>query len=110
MEVFVVPFPGPGGRIQVSTQGGSEPSWRRDGRELYYFAPDNRLMAVQVSTQNSTFSMSGVTPLFQASDSGTGYRYDASGDGQRFLVKVAVPDESTSAINLTLNWTDLKQR
>jgi Tol biopolymer transport system component len=111
MEVFVVPFPGPGGRIQVSTQGGSEPVWRRDGRELFYFAPDNRLMAVQVSTQDSTFTMNGVTPLFQASDAGTGYRYDVAGDGQRFLVRVEVPDASTSAINLTLNWTaDLKKR
>src|SRR5207253_2711197 len=47
-EVYVRLFPGPGGQRQVSTEGGSQPRWRRDGKELFYIAGDNKLMAVPV--------------------------------------------------------------
>ncbi len=49
-EIAVAPFPGPGGNWKVSTAGGTEPRWRRDGKELYYLAPDGKLMAVDVKT------------------------------------------------------------
>ena len=48
-EVFVQPFAGPGGRSQISTDGGSEPVWSRDGRELFYLNGD-RMMAVEITT------------------------------------------------------------
>jgi len=48
VEIYVQPFPGPGTRIQVSNNGGAQPRWRRDGRELFYIALDGRLMAVPV--------------------------------------------------------------
>jgi len=48
-EIYVRPFPGPGGQWQVSTAGGSDPRWRPDGKELYYLAPDLKLMAAAVS-------------------------------------------------------------
>ena len=48
-EIYVQAFPGPGGKARVSTEGGSQPRWRRDGKELFFVAPDNRLMAVPVA-------------------------------------------------------------
>jgi len=50
-EIYVVPFPGPGVSTQVSTNGGTTPQWREDGREIFYLGPDNRLMAVPVMLQ-----------------------------------------------------------
>ena len=49
LEIYVQPFPGPGPKAQVSVGGGTLPRWRRDGGELFYLAPDRRLMAVSVS-------------------------------------------------------------
>ena len=47
-EVYVQSFPGPGGKWQISTAGGGEPHWRADGKELYYRAPDQKVMAVEI--------------------------------------------------------------
>ena len=47
-EVYVQPFPGPGGKWQVSTDGGIAPRWRRDSKELFYIAPNGKLMAVPI--------------------------------------------------------------
>ena len=47
-EIYVRPFPGPGGQWQISTAGGIAPRWRPDGKELYYIAPDGKLMAVPI--------------------------------------------------------------
>ncbi|MGH9253087.1 MAG: protein kinase domain-containing protein [Vicinamibacterales bacterium] len=63
-EVYVMPFPGPGGKWQVSTAGGIWPRWRRDGAELFYLAPDNRLMAAEVNGRGSGFDVGAVQPLF----------------------------------------------
>jgi Tol biopolymer transport system component len=54
-EVYVRPFPGPGGQWQVSTGGGISPRWQADGEELYYVARDNKLMGVAASAQGRTF-------------------------------------------------------
>ena len=57
-EVYVVPSPaalsGAGGKRQISTTGGSYPRWRRDGREIFYIGPDNRLMVVEVNIAGDT--------------------------------------------------------
>ena len=50
-EVFVSPFPGPGGRVQISNGGGAQARWRGDGKELYYIDPDKKLMAVSINTK-----------------------------------------------------------
>ena len=63
-EIDVAPFPGPGGNWKVSTAGGSEPRWRRDGKELFYLAPDGKMMAVDVKA-GSTFEAGVARPLFQ---------------------------------------------
>ena len=62
MEVYVRPYPGPGGRVSVSLLGGTEPAWSRDGRELFYRAGDS-LMAAMVTLAPS-FAVTGRRVLF----------------------------------------------
>ncbi len=106
-EVYVQSFPTPGSKWQVSTQGGSTPIWRKDGRELFYLADDGRLMAVPVSAGN-TFEPGSPEPLFQIRFLGALFggieHYAVSADGQRFLMNVAV-EEAASPITIVLNWT-----
>ncbi len=108
-EVVVAPFPGPGGRWQVSTAGGSEPRWRRDGRELFYLAPDGKLMAVEVK-RGPTFEVGEAIPLFQTRrrelvSFGDLFSYDVSADGQRFLISTDVGEATPSPVTVVLNWT-----
>jgi len=110
-EVYVVPFPDPGGQWQVSTQGGTEPRWRSDGKELFFFTPDNWLMAAQVNVEGDHFEIGGIQQLFQARESGDIWRYDVARDGERFLVLTPLTDESASPIHLIVNWpAELKKQ
>jgi Tol biopolymer transport system component/tRNA A-37 threonylcarbamoyl transferase component Bud32 len=107
-EIYVSPYPGPGGNWKISSAGGSEPRWRRDGRELFYLSPDGKMMAVAVK-EGPPFEASAATPLFQtrrrerisATDL---FSYDVSADGQRFLVNTDVGEVASSPLNLVLNW------
>jgi len=63
--VFVQAFPASGGKRQVSTAGGSDPQWRRDGKELFYLSVDNKLMAVEVKL-TPRFEAGASRPLFAA--------------------------------------------
>jgi Tol biopolymer transport system component len=100
-EIYVQPFPGPGPKLQISVGGGTRPRWRRDGRELFYVAPDNRLMAVPVTEGSSSLDAAIPSSLFTLPRSWT-FGYEPSPDGQRFLVSTAVSD--ASPITVILNW------
>jgi eukaryotic-like serine/threonine-protein kinase len=108
-EIAVRGFPS-GDRVwQVSTGGGVHPRWSRDGKELFYVAPDGTLMAVQVSTAGLQFRTSAAVPLFAprfaqtAAANPFNANYDVGADG-RFLINIAVDDLATSPITLILNW------
>ena len=111
-EVYVRPYApssGAGGLWQVSTNGGSEPRWRGDGRELFYLTPDQGLAAVPVST-TPTFEPGLPETLFELRlGSNRQSNYDVSGDGQRFLVSVQ-DDEFREPTTITLNWPALLDR
>ncbi|MEK6322705.1 MAG: protein kinase [Acidobacteriota bacterium] len=110
MEIYVAPFPGPGGKRQVSTAGGLFPRWRGDGKELFYLATNNRLMAAEVNSTGAAFEVGATRPLFEARLTGPGYFYAVTPDGQRFLVNRAVESKASSPMILVLNWTaDLKR-
>jgi hypothetical protein len=81
-----------------------EPRWSRDGRELFFFAPDNRLMAARVNAEGSSFEVGAIQPLFQTRSMGFSYRYDVADDGKRFLVVAGLPQD-LSPITLVTNWT-----
>ncbi len=104
-EVYVTGFPAAGPRWQISQNGGTEPRWRPDGGELFFFGPDNRLMAVQVTIRGDDFQVGAITPLFQASSDGANWRYDVLAGGQKFIVNSPLPAEASSPIQLVLNWT-----
>jgi serine/threonine protein kinase/dipeptidyl aminopeptidase/acylaminoacyl peptidase len=105
LEIYVAPFPGPGGKWQISTAGGQYPQWRRDGNEIFYLAPGNALMVAEVNGKGSSVEVGAVKPLFQTRATGRNERYAVSADGQRFLVNTA-PEQSASApITVVLNWT-----
>ncbi len=109
-EVFVESFPTPGARWQVSKDGGVHPRWRRDGRELYYYAPDESLMAAPIAPQ-STPPVGAAVALFRArlvsgptASVGFSAQYDAASDG-RLLLNVTVADPAPPVIDVVLNWT-----
>jgi serine/threonine protein kinase len=119
-EVYVLPFPGPGGKWQVSTAGGADPRWRRDGRELYYVAPDGRLMAVsiQVGADGRALSPGSPVALFQTKLAtgaavNIGFlsrpQYAVAQDG-RFLMNVTADDITAAPISVVLNWAAALKR
>jgi len=106
-EVYVRPFPAEGEARLVSTRGGSQPAWRRDGRELFYVALDGTLMSVPVSDRASDRTFGTPTALFQTRAHPGTLRnsYDVSPDGQMFLINRALDDAATAPITVELNWT-----
>ena len=112
-EVYVQPYPGPGGKWQISTEGGTEPAWNPSGRELFYRSGD-RMMAVNVSTRPS-FTVGKPHVLFSGPyepTPATFSNYDVSPDGQRFLMlKPSETEQAPAQINVVLNWfEELKRR
>jgi eukaryotic-like serine/threonine-protein kinase len=113
-EIYVQPYPGPGGKWQISTEGGTEPLWNPNGRELFYRS-GNRMMAVDIATQPG-FAAGKPRMLFEGPympTPGTTPNYEVSRDGQRFLM--LKPSEQAQAaptqINVVLNWfEELKQK
>ena len=110
-EVYVRPFPGPGGKWQVSTNGGASPRWRRDGKEIYYFTDDGKLMAAEVKGVGSTFEVGNVRPLFDLQSKGEGSFHDVTADGQRFLIQTLAGAQTSAPITLVTNWMgELKKK
>jgi eukaryotic-like serine/threonine-protein kinase len=108
-EVYVRSFPEGPIKVQISTAGGGEPQWRADGHELFYIAPDNTIMSVDVRSTASSFDASPPDGLFTASvDQNKTIRnqYAVSPDGQRFLL-LSVVDRDASPIVAILNWREL---
>jgi dipeptidyl aminopeptidase/acylaminoacyl peptidase len=103
-EVYVRRLAGGDEVWRISTDGGSAPLWRRrDGRELYFIDPGNRLRAAGV-TLGASFSASTPVVLFTANlDESGGRQYDASPDGERFLLNRGAPT-STNPIIVVLGW------
>ena len=115
-QVYVVPYPGPGGKWTVSTDGGTMPRWARNGRELFY-RNRGKMMAVDVQTSPAfragtpklLFERSGGGGLLQGSG---GIAYDVAPDGKRFLIvkpetaQKAQPDQ----VNVVVNWFEELRR
>ena len=113
LEVYVQPFPGPGNKWQISTEGGAEPAWARSGRELFYRNGD-QMMAVEITTE-PTFSAGTPKLLFEGTFQGGGVsraNYGVTPDGQRFaMIQEGGPNEPPPQIYVVLNWfEELKRR
>jgi eukaryotic-like serine/threonine-protein kinase len=103
-EVYVRPFPASGGKLMVSTSGGWRPIWRRDGNELFYIGASGELMAAKVKQNGSALAIDAPSPLFQTHVEGFLHSYDASADGQRFLIVTVAQQKLPSPITVVLNW------
>jgi serine/threonine protein kinase len=114
MEVYVTPFPSGNGMWQVSTGGGQEPRWRRDGKELFYLSRDSKMMAVPVSA-GASFESGSPVALFQTHrrqpiSSQDIFSYDVSADGQRFLIATKVDESNAAPLTVLLNWTSALEK
>jgi serine/threonine protein kinase len=112
-EIYIQPFPAPpngGSKMPISRDGGSEPRWRRDGKELFYFSPGGKLMVADV-TEGTTIKASVPRTLFQVpvaqiahnAVSAQVFGWDVAPDGKRFLIDTATT--STDPVTVLLNWT-----
>ena len=108
-EIYVRPFPARGGPIPISTAGGVYPRWSRDGKELYFIAPDAKLMAVPIRATTTMLEAGAPAALFQTRRLGGGsnvigrsHQYDVARDG-RFLINVDA-QSSAPPITLLMNW------
>ncbi len=106
-QVYVQPFPRSGGKWLVSSEGGSQPRWRGDGRELFYIAPDRKLMSVEIRTA-SKFEATVPRALFQtrilATLTRTSHHYAVSADGKRFLIISTMEETASAPITVVMNW------
>ena len=117
-EIYVESFPRGAPKATISTSGGMQPRWRRDGKELFYLSVDRKLMAVDV-TVGETLQFGVPKELFRTSLS-TGstiisrvLRYDVTRDGQRFLINTELDSDaggSSEPITVVLNWHSLLNR
>ena len=105
-EVYVRPFPdAQGGKWQISSDSGTDPRWRRDGTELFYFAGDDKLMAVTVRPDASGFTTVKTESLFQVAKTTNRTNYAVTADGQRFLVNAILDTGNAAGLTVVLNWT-----
>jgi hypothetical protein len=113
-EVYAQPFPGLGGKWQISTAGGAEPRWSRDGRQLFYLSGD-KMMVVEIQTK-AGFIAGSPRLLFDqpyAHDAvlARAATYDVAPDGQHFLMLKEDTQSSQLQLRVVLNWTaELKSR
>ena len=101
------PFPGPGGKWQVSSQGGRDPQWRRDGKELFFLSPSGAMMSVNVAS-GTTLQLGTPRVLFPSVatlPNPTGRNYAVFADGQRFLIRKSLQARELPATTVFMNWT-----
>jgi hypothetical protein len=111
-EVYVQPFPGPGAKVQISANGGAQPRWNKNGREIFYVSLDSKMMAAPVKVSADGQSLEPGTPaaLFPIRialgplPGVNKQQYAVSSDGQRFLVNLAEEETEASPITLIYNW------
>ncbi|HKR66563.1 MAG TPA: hypothetical protein VJZ00_22745, partial [Thermoanaerobaculia bacterium] len=104
LEVYVQPFPATGAKWQISPSGGEQPRWRRDGKELFYLAPDRTMMALPIA-QAGAFDAEAPRRLFQSpylpvGDINISQSYDVTSDGMRFLAAAADPGSPQSPLTV----------
>ena len=112
-EIYVQPFPAPGGKFQISANGGAQPRWNKNGKEIFYVSLDSKMMAAPVKSSPDGRSLETGTPavLFPVRIAGgpvpgsNKQQYAVSSDGQRFLVNLAADEGAPSPITLIYNWT-----
>jgi len=107
-EVYVQPFPGGGGKWQVSTQGGGDAEWRSDGKELFFVSPGGRLMSVDIESHGASLQLGlpkAIMTGLVTDGNQIGHNYAVSADGQRFLIRTSERAGEIPATTVFVNWT-----
>jgi len=97
-EVYIQSFPAAGQKWRISVNGGDQPRWRGDGKELFYVAPGSKVMAAELTAKGSGQEVSAPRFLFEAANWG-----GVTADGQRFLLSKPI-EETIPSIDVFLNW------
>jgi len=107
-EVYIAGFPDPRNKIRISRSGGEYPQWGPNGRELFYVAPGDKLMAVNLKLAPDSVEPSAPRELFvlPAVEITNVSPYDAAPDGQHFLVR-ATPPQASQPLTVIVNWPAL---
>jgi eukaryotic-like serine/threonine-protein kinase len=111
-EVYVESFPAQGGKWLISSAGGSQPRWRRDGKELFYLSLDNNLMSVSLKIGRDSFEVAEPQMLFQTRLPNSGvsnFHYSVTPDGQRFIIDGALT-ATVRPITVVTNWLSMLKR
>jgi Tol biopolymer transport system component len=106
-QLYVTPFPSRAGKWQITTTGGTAPRWRSDGKEIFYEASGNVLTAMSISTSGGRVEVGSPRTLFHVRPAGPRSFYDASRDGQRFLVNTADEPAVSTSLTFVTNWPAL---
>ena len=112
-EVYLQPYPGPGTRTAVSTNGGRWPRWRGDGSSIVYVNTEDRFMSVDIRFSGDTIQVGSPRELFFAAIPAmpwTRSPFDLSGDGKRIAITESAPSRSSGFLELILNWPELLNR
>jgi eukaryotic-like serine/threonine-protein kinase len=114
VQIYIQPFPGPGGPRQVTTAGGSQPRWRPDGKELFYVGLDGRLMAVPIAVGADRQLEAGTAVALFRTQLATGPNINSGGNGSkaqyavapdgRFLMNMTLEAPTAPPITVVLNW------
>jgi Tol biopolymer transport system component/predicted Ser/Thr protein kinase len=108
-EVYISSFPEPRAKVPISTGGGQYPEWGAGGRELFYVAPDNNLMAVDLTITADAVRPSAPHTLFTLPVIDNGWSPYDTIDGKRFLVR-AVPQQASPPLTVIVNWPALLKK
>jgi dipeptidyl aminopeptidase/acylaminoacyl peptidase len=109
-RVGVQPFPGPGPPVQISAERGGQARWSRDGKRLFFMAPDRKLMEVEIEVRGDRLLPGVPRPLFQTRIVGWTlvlFQYDVTADGNRFLINTLKPE---APLTLVTNWPSTLSR
>jgi len=105
-EIYIQAFPDAGGKWQISTQGGRDPMWRRDGKELFYISPDGKMMSVDIAAA-ATLQAGVPKVLFEgvrSNENPLGRSYAVTADGQQFLVIRPDRARAIPSTTVVVNW------
>ena len=111
-QIYAARLPSAAGKQRLSVEGGTEPFWRRDGKELFYLSPERQIVSVRIDS-GAELKVGTPRPLFDAAVSSltspayTRNQYLVTGDGQRFLMTVPVRGASLSEITVVVNWPSI---
>jgi Tol biopolymer transport system component len=108
-EIYIDSFPEPQKKVPISTAGGRNPEWRKDGQELFYLSPDDKLMAVAIKPGPDSTEPSLPHELFALPSDTVGLGpFDVAADGQRFLIPVTT--DKVEPLTVIVNWPILVKK